>query len=65
MSRLRIISLAHRATWSDVICQDAIEKICSLNERSSSCWLSLNENPNGKKREAAYTRLANSKEKIT
>jgi hypothetical protein len=45
MSRLRIISLAHRATWSDVICQDAIKKICSLKEGSSSCWLNLNESP--------------------
>jgi hypothetical protein len=44
MSRLRIISLAHRATWSDVIPQDAIEKMCSLKE-GSSCWLNLNENP--------------------
>ena len=42
MSRLRIISLAHRATWSDVICQDAIQKMCSLKE-GSSCWLNLNE----------------------
>jgi hypothetical protein len=65
MSRLRIISLAHRATWSDVICQDAIEKMCSLKERTSSCWLSLNENPDSKKKEVVYTRLANSKEKIT
>ena len=44
MSRLRIISLAHRATWSDVICQDAIENMCSLKE-GSSCWLNLKENP--------------------
>jgi hypothetical protein len=50
MSRLRIISLAHRATWSDVVSQDAIEKMCSLKEGSSSCWLNLNENPDGKKR---------------
>jgi hypothetical protein len=42
MSRLRIVSLAHRATWSDVICQDAIEKMCSLKE-GSSCWLDLKE----------------------
>src|SRR5215212_2849871 len=42
MSRLRIISLAHRATWSDVICQDALEKMSSLKE-GSSCWLNLNE----------------------
>jgi hypothetical protein len=42
MSRLRIISLAHRASWSDVICQDAVEKIYSLKE-GSSCWLNLNE----------------------
>jgi hypothetical protein len=44
MSRLRIVSLAHRATWSDVICQDAIEKMCSLKE-GSSCWLDLKESP--------------------
>ena len=42
MSRLRIVSLAHRATWLDVIYQDAIEKICSLKE-GSSCWLDLKE----------------------
>lgn len=44
MSRLRIVSLAHRATWLDVICQDAIEKMCSLKE-GSSCWLDLKESP--------------------
>src|SRR5215212_7597871 len=44
MSRLRIVSLAHRATWSDVICQDAIEKMCSLKE-GSSCWLDLKKSP--------------------
>jgi hypothetical protein len=30
MSRLRIISLAHHATWSDVICQDTVEKISAV-----------------------------------
>jgi hypothetical protein len=44
MSRLRIVSLAHRATWSDVICQDALEKMCSL-KAGSSCWLDLKESP--------------------
>ena len=44
MSRLRIVSLAHHATWSDVICQDALEKMCSLKE-GSSCWLDLKESP--------------------
>jgi hypothetical protein len=59
MSRLRIISLAHRATWSDVICQDAIEKMCSLKEGSSSpCWLSLNENPDGKKRRSGIYKIS-------
>ena len=58
MSRLRIISLAHRATWSDVICQDAIEKMCSLKERSSSCWLSLNENPDSKKRRSGIYKIS-------
>jgi hypothetical protein len=61
MSRLRIISLAHRATWSDVICQDAIEKMYSLKEGSSSpCWLSLNENenPDGKKRRSGIYKIS-------
>ena len=47
MSRLRIISLAHRATWSDVIYQDAIAKMCSLKE-GSSCWINLKESPGGR-----------------
>ena len=60
MSRLRIISLAHRATWSDVISQDAIEKIYALEERSStsSCWLSLNENSDGKKRRSGIYKIS-------
>ncbi|HZA65071.1 MAG TPA: hypothetical protein VE573_19490 [Nitrososphaeraceae archaeon] len=60
MSRLRIISLAHRATWSDVICQDAIEKMHALEERSStsSCWLSLNENSDGKKRRSGIYKIS-------
>ena len=60
MSRLRIISLAHRATWSDVICQDAIEKMYALEERSStsSCWLSLNENSDGKKRRSGIYKIS-------
>jgi hypothetical protein len=53
MSRLRIISLAHRATWSDVISQDAIEKILSLKEGTSPCWLNLNQSP-GKRRSGIY-----------
>ena len=60
MSRLRIISLAHRATWSDVISQDAIEKMYALEERSStsSCWLSLNENSDGKKRRSGIYKIS-------
>jgi hypothetical protein len=60
MSRLRIISLAHRATWSDVVSQDAIEKMCSLKEgsSSSSCWLNLNENPDGKRRRSGIYKIS-------
>ena len=60
MSRLRIISLAHRATWSDVVSHDAIEKMCSLKEGSctSSCWLNLNQNPDGKKRRSGIYKIS-------
>jgi len=42
-----------------VVSQDAIEKMCSLKEGSSSCcWLNLNENPDGKRRRSGIYKIS-------